>query len=421
MFTRFSATEMTERASGGDRLARIARQPRMVCLLGCMALSACSVATEQETTLPNESIASGVTVTQTPFGTLPDGRTVQLFTLRNANGVEVRLIDYGGIVLSILAPDRDGNFADITLGYDNLDGYLTETPYFGALIGRYGNRIGGGRFALDDVEYELATNNGANHLHGGDVGYDKVLWAADPIENGDAAGVALTYESPDGEEGYPGALDLSVSYLLNSDNELVIEYRALANKPTPVNLTHHSYFNLAGSGNILGHELMIEADTYTPVDATLIPTGELAAVSGTPFDFTAPTAIGARIDDENEQLGFGGGYDHNFVLVRADDGASVSVDGRLSALSPAARVVEPASGRVLEVETTEPGLQFYSGNFLDGTIRGKDGQVYGHRSGFCLETQHFPDSPNQPGFPSTILRPGEEYHSKTVYRFSVDR
>jgi len=371
--------------------------------------------------LPTDPADTGATVTQTPFGTLPDGRAVRLFTLRNANGVEVRLIDYGGIVLSIMAPDRDGTFADITLGYDDLEGYLTETPYFGALVGRYGNRIAGGRFTLDDVEYELATNNGPNHLHGGDVGFDKVLWAAEPIENSNGAGVALTYESSDSEEGYPGTLDVSVDYLLNDDDELVIEYRASTDKPTPVNLTHHSYFNLAGSGDILGHELMIDADLYTPVDATLIPTGELAAVSSTPFDFTVPTAIGARIGNEDEQLGFGGGYDHNFVLKRPDDGASISSGAELLELVLAARVIEPTSGRVLEVETTEPGLQFYSGNFLDGSINGKDGQAYGHRSGFCLETQHFPDSPNQPEFPSTILRPGQGYHSKTIYRFSVDR
>ncbi len=393
----------------------------MVCLFYSMALAACGVASEQEAALPTDPADTFATVTQTPFGTLPDGRAVHLFTLRNANGIEVRLIDYGGIVLSIIAPDRAGNFADITLGYDDFEGYLTETPYFGALVGRYGNRIAGGRFTLDDVEYRLATNNGPNHLHGGDVGFDKVLWAAKPVENSDGVGVALTYESPDGEEGYPGTLNVLVDYLLNDADELVIEYRASTDKPTPVNLTHHTYFNLAGAGGILGHELMIDADRYTPVDATLIPTGELAAVSGTPFDFTVPTAIGARIGNEDEQLGFGGGYDHNFVLKRRDDGASISTGGELLELILAARVVEPNSGRVLEVETTAPGLQFYSGNFLDGSINGKDGQAYGHRSGFCLETQHFPDSPNQPGFPSTILRPGQEYHTKTIYRFSVDR
>jgi len=371
--------------------------------------------------LPTDPADTGASVTQTQFGTLPDGRAVHLFTLRNANGIEVRLIDYGGIVLSIMAPDRVGSFGDITLGYDDLEGYLTETPYFGALVGRYGNRIAGGQFTLDGVEYELATNNEPNHLHGGDVGFDKVLWTAAPLESSDGVGVALTYQSPDGEEGYPGTLDVSVDYLLNNDDELVIEYRASTDKPTPVNLTHHTYFNLAGSGDILGHDLMINADRYTPVDATLIPTGELAEVAGTPFDFAAPTTIGARIGNEDEQLAFGGGYDHNFVLIRTDDGSSVGADGGLSELSAAARVIDPTSGRVLEVETTEPGLQFYSGNFFDGSIHGKGGQAYEHRSGFCLETQHFPDSPNQPSFPATILRPGQEYHTKTIYRFSVER
>jgi len=371
--------------------------------------------------MSSDDTPTTASVTRASFGTFPDGREVSLFTLRNAKGIEVRLIDYGGIVLSILAPDRAGDFADITLGYDDLEGYLTETPYFGALIGRYGNRIARGRFTLDGAEYELATNNDPNHLHGGDIGFDKVLWSAETIESSDGVGVALAYESADGEEGYPGRLSVAVVYLLTGDDELIIEYRATTDKPTTVNLTHHTYFNLAGAGDILGHELMIDAGRYTPVDATLIPTGELAAANGTPFDFTTPTAIGARIDDADEQLVFGGGYDHNFVLTRPDDGTSVSASGELSELVLAARVVEPISGRVLEVETTEPGLQFYSGNFLDGTIQGKGGRPYEHRSGFCLETQHFPDSPNQPGFPSTILRPGEEYRTRTIYRFSVDR
>jgi aldose 1-epimerase len=390
-------------------------------LFVCTALTACGTPPEQEANMSSGATPATASVTRTSFGTLPDGREVSLFTLCNAAGLEVRLIDYGGIVLSIMAPDRDGNFGDITLGYDDLDGYLTETPYFGALIGRYGNRIAGGRFTLDGVEYVLATNNGPNHLHGGDVGFDKVLWNAEPIETDAGVGVALTYESADGEEGYPGNLSVAVDYLLTDDNELVIEYHATTDKATPVNLTNHTYFNLASMGDILDHELMIAADRYTPVDDTLIPTGEVAAVAGTPFDFTVRTAIGARIGDENEQLARGGGYDHNFVLNRPDDGASISAGGDLAALVLAARVVDPGSGRALEVETTEPGLQFYSGNFLDGSIHGKGGQVYEHRTGFCLETQHFPDSPNQPGFPSTILHPGEEYHSRTIYRFTVDR
>lgn len=353
------------------------------------------------------------------FGTLPDGRRVHVFTLTNEHGIEVRLIEYGGIVLSIRTPDRDGVFDDVVLGHDNLEAYLEETSYFGSIIGRYGNRIGGARFSLDGREYSLAANNGPNHLHGGRVGYDKVLWASTPIERANGVGVTLAYESIDGEEGYPGTLRVEVDYFLNRQDELVIDYRAVTDRPTPVNLTNHSYFNLAGSGDILGHELEINADRFTPVDETLIPTGELAMVAGTPFDFRAPTPIGARIEEADRQMQHGGGYDHNFVLVRPDEGTSVG-DGELAAMAFAARVSEPASGRVLEVETTEPGVQFYSGNFLDGSIVGKGGVVYGHRSGFCLETQHFPDSPNHPAFPSTILRPGQQYRSRTIYRFGVD-
>lgn len=393
----------------------------VVCLVGCVAVAATGCAPDQESSMPPDPAVSGASVIQNSFGVLPDGREVSVFTLRNANGIEVRIIDYGGIVLSILAPDREGTFTDITLGYDNLEGYLTETPYFGSLIGRYGNRIASGRFTLDGVEYELATNNGPNHLHGGDHGFDKVLWASEPIERSEGVGVALFYESADGEEGYPGRLSVAVDYVLTDNDELVIGYRASTDGATPVNLTHHSYFNLAGSGDILAHGLQINAEHYTPVDATLIPTGEIAPVAGTPFDFTVPTAIGARIAEDNEQLAHGGGYDHNFVLVRNDEGATIGTGGELPEIVLAARVVEPNSGRMLEVETTEPGLQFYSGNFLDGTLTGKGGWVYEHRTGLCLETQHFPDSPNQPGFPSTILRPGEEYRSRTIYRFSVAR
>jgi aldose 1-epimerase len=330
-----------------------------------------------------------------------------------------------------MAPDREGNLGDIVLGYDDLDGYLAENPYFGALIGRYGNRIAGARFSLDGEEFALAANNDPNHLHGGEVGFDKVLWSGTPYDasapaglsaqDPGGAGVTLSYTSPDGEEGYPGTLDVEVDYYLSNDDELVIDYRATTDQATPINLTHHSYFNLTGSGDILDHELMIGAAYYTPVDETLIPTGELGLVAETPFDFNTPTPIGARIDDSDEQLAFGGGYDHNFVLTRPDDGSSISADGELAAMVLAARVTDPGSGRVLEVETTEPGLQFYSGNFLDGTIAGKSGRTYAHRSGFCLESQHFPDSPNQPDFPTTILRPGEQYHSRTIYRFSTDR
>jgi len=396
----------------------------LIVSLACTAslsVAACGGSPDQAPVVADDSASEEANVSQGGFGTLPDGRQVSVFTLTNANGIEIRVIDYGGIILSIMAPDRDGELGDIVLGYDDLGGYLDVTPYFGAVIGRYGNRIAGGRFTLDGTEHELATNDNTNHLHGGNVGYDKVLWSGTTFERVDGVGVTFVYESVAGEEGYPGTLNAEFDYFLSNDNELVIDYRATTNAPTPVNLTHHSYFNLAGSGDILGHELTISADRYTPVDATLIPTGEWAPVAGTPFDFTTPTTIGARIGNDDEQLVRGLGYDHNFVLARDDEGSSVSADGTLSLMVSAARVVDPASGRVLEVETTEPGLQFYSGNFLDGTITGKGGAVYEHRSGFCLESQHFPDSPNQSDFSPTILRPGEQYASRTIYRFAVDR
>ncbi|HEX9729683.1 MAG TPA: aldose epimerase family protein [Gemmatimonadales bacterium] len=352
------------------------------------------------------------TVSREPFGTMPDGRTVESYTLTNPKGIEVRAITYGAIIISLRTPDRDGVLDDIVLGYATLAGYLEASPYFGAIVGRYGNRIAGGRFAIDGHPYRLATNDGPNHLHGGVTGFDKVLWTATPSHTDSSASVAFAYSSPDGEEGYPGTLDVLVTYTLTDSDDLRIEYRATTSASTPVNLTQHSYFNLAGPGrgDILGHELMIAADRYTPVDATLIPTGELAPVERTPFDFRNATPIGARIGNDDAQLRRGGGYDHNFVLTRDEPG-----------LILAARVREPAAGRTLEVRTSEPGIQFYSGNFLDGTITGKDGQVYGHRYGFCLETQHFPDSPNQPAFPSTILRPGVQYRSTTVFTFGVTR
>ena len=338
------------------------------------------------------------------FGTLPDGRGVEVYTLVNKNGLKARLTDYGATLVELTAPDRDGRFGDIVLGFDSLEGYLKSSPYFGCIVGRYGNRIAKGRFTLDGVEYELATNNGANHLHGGIVGFDKVLWTAEPISTAGARGVKFGYLSPDGEEGYPGNLRVAVTYLLTDENELSIRYEAETDRATPVNLTHHSYFNLAGQGNgdILGHELTLFAPSYTPVDNGLIPTGEIAPVAGTPFDFGKPAAIGARIAQVP------GGYDHNFVLA-----------GGGGKLVRAATVYEPAMGRVMEISTTEPGIQFYAGNFLDGTISGKGGKVYDKHYGFCLETQHFPDSPNQPGFPSTILRPGSKYQSLTVHKFSA--
>jgi aldose 1-epimerase len=341
---------------------------------------------------------------------MPDGRAVEVFTLTNANGMRVRVIDYGGIIVSLEVPDRDGQVADVALGYDALEEYLEETPYFGAIIGRYGNRIAGGSFTLEGKTYTLAVNNGPNHLHGGLVGFDKVVWDAEPFENATGAGVIFTYKSADGEEGYPGNLTSRVTYTLTDENELIFDYHATTDKATPINLTQHTYFNLAGdgSGNILGHELTLNAQSFTPVDATLIPTGDLVPVAGTPFDFTTGKLIGAEIDADDEQLRYGGGYDHNFVIDR-------SQSGRVHA----ARVYEPTTGRVMDVHTTEPGVQFYTGNFLDGSITGKSGHVYEHRHGFCLETQHYPDSPNQPEFPSTILRPGEEYSSQTIYTFGV--
>ena len=352
---------------------------------------------------------TGLSVSSASYGT-HDGQPVSQYTLSNANGLEVRLIDFGGIITHLYAPDRDGQLADIVLGFDSLSGYEGEYPYFGALIGRYGNRIADGKFELAGESYALATNNGPNSLHGGARGFNRKLWKGQTLEEEHRVGVRLTGISPDGEEGYPGNLSVTVDYWLDNDDRLTLDYRATTDAATPVNLTNHSYFNLAGagSGDILDHQLTIAADAFTPVDDTLIPTGELRPVAGTPFDFTTPTAIGERIDADNEQIAFGGGYDHNFVLTRSEAG-----------LAPVATVYEPTSGRTLEVLTTEPGVQFYAGNFLDGSNVGKGGRPYTYRTGFCLETQHFPDSPNQPDFPSTTLRPGQEYSTTTVYRFGV--
>lgn len=345
-------------------------------------------------------------VTRALFGKMTDGSPVEMFTLRNANGVEVRAINYGATITSIRVPDRRGRFGDVVLGFETLEPYLKPHPYFGAVVGRYGNRIAKGQFTLDGQTYKLAANNGPNHLHGGVRGFDKMLWNVSPMIG--SVGVVFTRTSPDGEEGYPGNLAVRIAYSLGERNDLTIEYQATTDKPTPVNLTQHSYFNLAGEGDILGHELMIDADRCTPVDRTLIPTGELAPVQGTPFDFRKPTPIGARINEAHEQLKNGRGYDHNWVLNRKD-----------GALQLAVRLVDPKTGRMLEIATTEPGLQFYSGNFLDGTITGKGGQVYKHRSGLALETQHFPDSPNKPDFPPAILRPGQQHNSRTVYTFGI--
>ena len=347
-------------------------------------------------------------VTRAVFGKV-GGQTVDIFTLRNARGVEVKTTSFGCIITSIRVPDRSGRFDDVVLGFDALDPYVTQQAYFGAVVGRYGNRIARGQFTLDGQTYKLATNNGPNHLHGGNKGFDKMIWKGEPLAG--RTGVAFSRTSPDGEEGYPGNLAVRVTYELTDADELIVSYHATTDKATPVNLTQHSYFNLAADGSdVLGHQLTIAADRFTPVDADLIPTGELAPVQGTPFDFRTATAIGARIEQANAQLKNGQGYDHNWVLNRKGAG-----------LQLAARVVEPRTGRTLEVSTTEPGVQFYSGNFLDGSITGKGGRVYKRRTGFCLETQHYPDSPNHPTFPSTILRPGSEYSTQTVFRFGVEK
>lgn len=350
---------------------------------------------------------SAQTVAVQPFGSLADGQEVHLYTLTNAHGMMAKLTNYGGIMTELHVADREGKFDDILLGYDNLDAYVALTPYFNAVIGRYGNRLGNAQFTLDGKTFQLAVNDGENTLHGGVQGFDKVLWKARPLPG--KAAVELTRVSPDGEEGYPGNLDVTVVYELTERNELSIWYRATTDAPTVVNLTQHNYYNLRGQGRgtILDHELTLFADHYTPVDAGLIPTGELAPVAGTPFDFRQAKPIGSRIEATDEQLAFGLGYDHNWVLNQAEPGE----------MTHAARLYDPVSGREMEVWTTEPGIQFYSGNFLDGTITGKNGATYHLRYGLCLETQHFPDSPNQPNFPSTRLNPGEVYETTTVYRF----
>ena len=356
---------------------------------------------------PPETETKGTSnVTKRSFGKTSGGEPVDLYTFANARGAEVAIMNYGGVVVSLKVPDRAGAAADVVFGFDTFEPYLTPPPYFGALIGRYGNRIAKGRFKLDGVEYKLAVNNGENALHGGIRGFDKVLWNA--RQNGNS--LELSYLSKDGEEGYPGNLNAAVTYTWTDANELRIDYAATTDKDTVLNLTNHSYFNLAGQGegDILGHVVTIDADRFTPVDAGLIPTGELKPVEGTPFDFRKPTAIGARLDQPDPQLKFGKGYDHNFVLNRPSSTPAL-----------AARVVEPKTGRTMEVLTTQPGLQFYTGNFLDGAIKGKGGKTYVHRGAFCMETQHFPDSPNHPEFPSTVLKPGQKYQTTTIYRFGT--
>jgi aldose 1-epimerase len=383
---------------------------RRSCLAIVMAAAvACGGSSKKEPTASPEP-EKKASVNSASFGELPGGPALTIYTLTNLNGIEVRTIPYGAILVSVRIPDKTGRLDDIVLGFDGIDGYAGTHPYFGAVVGRYANRIANGRFTLDGRTFSLATNNGPNALHGGLKGFDKKMWTAELVDTNGNVGVTYRVESPDGDEGYPGTLKVQVTYLLTPNNDLSVEYEATSDKPTPINLTQHSYFNLAGAGraDILNHRLTIDADRFTPVDATLIPNGDQRPVEGTPFDFRRPATIGARIDADDEQLRFGGGYDHNFVLNRDRDG-----------LIHAARLEEPFSGRTLDVSTTEPGLQFYSGNFLDGTIKGKGGQIYAKRSGLCLETQHFPDSPNHPGFPSTILRPGERFRSKTVFTFGV--
>lgn len=370
--------------------------------MACLLLVCCQPPAATDTETPPESAE----IMKTSFGQTPDGENVDLYTLTNAGGMEVKIMNYGGIITSIQVPDKAGKLGEISLGYDNFQGYLDQGSYFGALIGRYGNRIAKGRFSLNGETYSLAANNGVNHLHGGTKGFDKVMWEVEPQPASNA--LVLRYLSVDGEEGYPGNLSVKVTYTLAEENELRIDYEATTDKSTIVNLTNHAYFNLkdGGATAILDHEMMINADRFTPVDETLIPTGELREVTGTPFDFRESTAIGARISDDDSQLKMGLGYDHNYVL---NGGGSLSL---------AARVYEPTTGRVMEVFTTEPGVQFYSGNFLTGGISSR-GAIYGRRHAFCLETQHFPDSPNQPDFPSVVLNPGETYTTTTVYQFAT--
>jgi aldose 1-epimerase len=354
------------------------------------------------------------TITSEPWGEV-GGQPVDLYTLTNSRRMTVRITNYGGIIQSIDVPDRRGRTANVALGFDNLDDYVTSSPYFGSITGRYANRIANGRFTLDGVTYQLAQNNGVNHLHGGNVGFDKRVWAATPLPGRDSVGLRLRYTSPAGEENYPGTLTTEVTYTLTNRNEIRMDYHATTDAPTIVNLTNHTYFNLAGegSGTIEDHVLKLDADHYTPVDETLIPTGEIAPVAGTPFDFTRSTPIGERIREAHPQIVIGQGYDHNWVLDRRNP--------EDTSMMLAARLSEPRGGRVLEVLTTEPGIQFYSGNFLDGTLVGTSGRVYRQTDGLALETQHYPDSPNQPNFPSTVLRPGEEYETTTIFRFSAGR
>ena len=380
--------------------------PLTVVLPHLLAMSALSL-------LPVSAFAAGDTLTQKPFGKTADGTPVTLYTLTNANGVQAQITNYGGTLVSLRTPDRKGRLGDIVLGWDTLTGYLNGHTYFGALIGRYGNRIAKGKFTLEGTDYKLAVNNGPNSLHGGVRGFDKVVWKSTPLTKSVSGGVGiqLTYLSPDGEEGYPGNLTVKATWTLTDDNALKLEYTAQTDSATVINLTAHPYFNLNGAGNgtVLNHIVYLNADRYTPTDATAIPTGEISSVAGTPFDFRKPTAIGARIGANNQQIKFGSGYDHNFVLNHKEGDTEIL----------AARVSSPTTGRILEVYTSEPGIQFYTGNFLNGKDIGHGGKAYPRRSAFCLEAQHYPDSPNHSDFPTTTLQPGDTYRSTTTYKFST--
>ena len=359
---------------------------------------------------PSNRNAAPGKISKRPFGNAPDGTPAELFTLKNAAGAVATITNYGGIIVSLKVPDRNGKLADVVLGYDNLEDYIKASPFFGCLVGRFGNRIAKGKFKLDGKTYKLAINNGPNALHGGIVGFDKVVWAAKPVVTKSGPALELRYVSKDGEEGYPGTLTVTAVYTLTNKNEVKLEYKATTDKPTIINLTHHSYFNLAGagSGDILDHVVSIKADQFTPVDKNSIPTGELRSVKGTPFDFNKATAVGARINGADKQLQFVSGYDHNWVFNKPA--------GKLAAV---ARVYEPKSGRVMTLLTTEPGVQFYTGNCLEDVCPGKGGKRYSARHGLCLEPQHYPDSPNRPEFPSVVLRPGETYKNTIIYRFST--
>ena len=381
---------------------------QILIILSVLALSSCTTKESKDEVV--EKTKSHLMIESKIFGKMPSGQEVYEYRLCNANGIEMKVITYGGIIRTLLIPDKNGILEDVVLGYDNLEDYLENNPYFGAIIGRYGNRIAKGKFKIDENEYQLATNNIGNHLHGGIVGFDKVVWQAETLENDNSIGLKMTYDSKDMEEGYPGNLHVEVTYSLTNSNELIFDYMATTDKKTIVNLTNHAYYNLTGNkGNILNHELKINSARYLPVDETLIPT-EMAVVTDTPFDFEEYKTIGADINTENEQLKNGGGYDHCWILNQDDNN-----------LKFAASLLDPVSGRQMDIYTEEPGIQFYSGNFLDGTIVGKAGVVYQYRSGLCLETQHFPDSPNRPNFQNVVLRPGEIYKTKTLTKFLTRR